>query len=210
MPSSDLLIPFFVATAIFACVPGPGMFYAAAQTMALGRRAGWYSAAGFHIAGFAHIAAAALGVSVLLQVTPGLFAVMKLAGAAYLIWLGVRYLVGRAPLIAPGGVGPGRAAGKALRDSIVAELLNPKSAVFYFAFLPQFTDATADFPVWMQIVVLGAVVNTMFTVTDAVLIEVAHAAMTTLKESERVALLVRRVGGGVLVALGVNLALARQ
>jgi threonine/homoserine/homoserine lactone efflux protein len=209
MPSSDLLIPFFVATAIFACVPGPGMFYAAAQTMALGRRAGWYSAAGFHIAGYAHIAAAALGVSVLLQVTPGLFVVMKLAGAAYLIWLGVRYLRGRTPLVAP-GVGAGRAAGKALRDSIAAELLNPKSAVFYFAFLPQFTDASAELSVWMQIVVLGAVVNAMFTATDAVLIEVAHAAMRTLKGSQRVALLVQRIGGGILVTLGVNLALARQ
>jgi hypothetical protein len=70
MPPADLLIPFFVASAIFACVPGPSMFYTAAQTMASGRRAGWYSAIGFHLAGFGHIAAAAFGVSILLQMIP--------------------------------------------------------------------------------------------------------------------------------------------
>jgi threonine/homoserine/homoserine lactone efflux protein len=209
MPSSDLLIPFFVATAIFACVPGPGMFYAAAQTMAAGRGAGWYSAIGFHIAGLGHIAAAAFGISVLLQMTPKLFVGMKLAGAGYLIWLGVRYLRGRTSLVASSS-SSSRAAGKALRDSIVAELLNPKSALFYFAFLPQFTDASAELSVWIQIVILGAIVNVIFTITDAILIEVSHAVMSTLKASERIALLVQRIGGGILVALGVNLALARQ
>jgi threonine/homoserine/homoserine lactone efflux protein len=209
MPPSDLLIPFFVATAIFACVPGPGMFYAAAQTMALGRRAGWYSAIGFHIAGFGHIAAAALGISVLLQTTPKLFVAMKVAGALYLIWLGVRYLRGRTPLVAEGSSNSSRTARKALRDSIVAEVLNPKSVLFYFAFLPQFTDASAELPVWIQIVVLGIIVNLMFTVTDAILIEISHGAMRTLKAS-RIALLVQRIGGGILIALGVNLAFARQ
>jgi threonine/homoserine/homoserine lactone efflux protein len=209
MPSSELLIPFFVATAIFACVPGPGMFYAAAQTMAAGRRAGWYSAIGFHIAGLGHIAAAAFGISALLQMTPKLFVGMKLAGAGYLIWLGVRYLRGRASLVASSS-SSNRTAGKALRDSIVAELLNPKSALFYFAFLPQFTDASAELSVWIQIVALGAIVNMMFTITDAILIEISHAVMSTLKASERIALLAQRIGGGILVALGVNLAFARQ
>ena len=80
MPSADLLIPFFLASAVFACVPGPGMFYAAAQTLASGRKAGWWSALGFHIAGFGHVAAAAFGVSALLAVVPALFTVMKLVG----------------------------------------------------------------------------------------------------------------------------------
>ena len=72
---------FFVASAIFACVPGPGMFYAAAQTMASGRRSGWYAAVGFHLAGLGHIAAAAFGVSILLQTIPTLVIVMKVVGA---------------------------------------------------------------------------------------------------------------------------------
>ena len=143
MPPADLLLPFFIASAIFACVPGPGMLYAAAQTMASGRRSGWYAALGFHLAGLGHIAAAAFGVSILLQVIPTLFALMKLVGAGYLIWLGIRYLLRPAPLHAPGPA-PDLRAAKALKDSILVEALNPKSALFYLAFLPQFTDAAAS------------------------------------------------------------------
>ena len=80
MPATDLLIPFLIASAIFAFVPGPGMLYALAQTMASGRRAGWYAAIGFHLAGFGHIAAAAFGVTILLQMIPALFVIMKAVG----------------------------------------------------------------------------------------------------------------------------------
>ena len=210
MPPTDLLIPFFIASAIFACVPGPSMLYAAAQTIASGRRAGWYSAVGFHLAGFGHIAAAAFSISILLQTIPTLFVVMKVIGAAYLIWLGVNYLIGRVPLVQPGIPMPNLQAAKALKDSIVVEALNPKSALFFLAFLPQFTDTSASLPVWAQVVVLGTIVNVMFTVTDAVLIEISHATTRRLKASERAAFVLQRVGGGILVALGLNLALARQ
>lgn len=209
VPPAELLVPFFVASAIFACVPGPGMFYAAAQTMASGRRSGWCAAVGFHLAGLGHIAAAAFGVSILLQMIPTLFIVMKVVGAGYLIWLGIKYLMRRTPLHSHDSV-PNLQATKALKDSIVVEALNPKSALFYLAFLPQFTDASASLPVWAQIVVLGIVVNAMFSVTDAILIEMSHAAMRRLKASERIALVLQRIGGGILIVLGVHLAFARQ
>jgi threonine/homoserine/homoserine lactone efflux protein len=185
------------------------MFYAAAQTMAAGRQAGWCAAVGFHLAGLGHIAAAAFGVSILLQTIPTLFIVMKVVGAGYLIWLGIKYLIRRTPLHSHNSV-PNLQATKALKNSIVVEALNPKSALFYLAFLPQFTDASASLPVWAQIVVLGIVVNAMFSVTDAILIETSHAAMRRLKASERVALVLQRLGGGILILLGVNLAFARQ
>ncbi len=168
MPPADLLIPFFVASAIFACIPGPSMFYAAAQTMASGRRSGWYAAVGFYLAGLGHIAAAAFGVSMLLQVTPALFMVMKTAGAAYLIWMGISYLMRQTSPVHEQNAVPTLRAGKAFKDSIVVEALNPKSMLFFLAFLPQFTDATADLPIWVQIVVLGFIVNAMFTVTDVI------------------------------------------
>jgi threonine/homoserine/homoserine lactone efflux protein len=186
------------------------MLYTAAQTMALGRRAGWYSAIGFHLAGFGHIVAAAFGVSILLQMIPTLLIVMKIVGAAYLIWLGINYLTGRTPLIQSGNPYSSPKVAKALKDSIVVEALNPKSALFFLAFLPQFTDASAGLPLWAQIVVLGIIVNAMFTLTDAILIEMSHAAVRKMKASERTALVLQRIGGGILVALGVNLALARQ
>jgi threonine/homoserine/homoserine lactone efflux protein len=210
MPSADLLIPFFLASAVFACVPGPGMFYAAAQTLASGRKAGWWSALGFHIAGLGQVAAAAFGVSTLLAVVPTLFTVMKLVGAAYLIWLGIKYLRGGRSLISAPRKPPAPTARKALRDSVIVEAMNPKSALFYLAFLPQFTDSSAELAIWAQIVILGVIVNAMFSVTDAILIETSHAVATTLRSSERFTLALRRLGGVVLITLGVNLVWARN
>jgi threonine/homoserine/homoserine lactone efflux protein len=210
MPSADLLIPFFLASAAFACVPGPGMFYAAAQTLASGRKAGWWSALGFHIAGLGQVAAAAFGVSTLLAVVPTLFTVMKLVGAAYLIWLGIKYLRGGRLLRSAPRKPPAPTARKALRDSVIVEAMNPKSALFYLAFLPQFTDSSAEFAIWAQIVILGVIVNAMFSVTDAILIETSHAVATTLRSSERFTLALRRLGGVVLITLGVNLVWARN
>jgi threonine/homoserine/homoserine lactone efflux protein len=210
MPSADLLLPFFLSSAIFACAPGPGMLYAAARTLASGRSAGWWSALGFHIAGLGHVAAAAFGVSTLLALVPALFTAMKLVGAAYLIWLGIKYLRGGRWSVPAPRRPPAPTAGNALRDSVIVEAMNPKSVLFYLAFLPQFTDPSAGLPVWAQIVVLGVIVNAMFSVTDGILIETAHAVATRLRSSERFVLALQRLGGGVLIALGVNLALARN
>jgi threonine/homoserine/homoserine lactone efflux protein len=228
MPSAELLIPFFAAAALFACVPGPGMLYAAAQTLAAGRRAGWRSAAGFFLAGLWHVALAAFGVAALLEVVPALFTVMKLVGAGYLVWLGLRHLLGACrpagppatarpapgdpsapPPAAPPPAAP-KTARRALRDGFVVEALNPKTALFCLAFLPQFADPAAAFPVWLQILILGAIVNLLFSLTDVVLIELSHALASRLARSDRLLLWMRRAGGGALVGLGVNLALARD
>lgn len=185
------------------------MLYAAAQTLSLGRRAGWWSALGFHIAGLGHVAAAALGISALLALTPTLFTAMKLFGAAYLIWMGIRYLKSPdLPLVGTGKVTQ-PSVRKALRDSVIVETLNPKTALFYLAFLPQFTDASASLPIWTQILVLGVVVNVMFSATDGILIELSHAVATRLRASARLLSLLRRLGGGMLIVLGAHLALAR-
>ncbi|MGF1624385.1 MAG: LysE family translocator [Alphaproteobacteria bacterium] len=208
MPAFDLLLPFIVASLAFACVPGPGMLYAAAQTVAQGRRAGWLSAAGFHVAGYAHILAAAFGLAVLLEAVPILFAVVKLAGAAYLVWLGLRLLRSPAGAAAaqPASTGPRRA----IRDSIAVELLNPKTALFYLAFLPQFTDESAGLPVWAQILVLGTLVNVLFSITDVACVLLSDRMTRLLVASRAANRLARRIGGGILVALGINLAVSRQ
>ena len=209
MPCSDLLIPFFISSLVFASVPGPGMLYMAAQTLASGRRAGWYAALGFHVASFVHIAAAAFGLSILLQAVPALFTVMKLVGAAYLIWLGIRCLTGAARLPTQIERPEKRSPCKALKDSMIVEILNPKSVLFYFTFLPQFTEPAASLPVWAQVLILGAIVNCIFTATDAVLIGLSAAARR-LCASRQAQRSIKRACGAVLVALGLNLALARQ
>ena len=208
MPPAEVLAPFLVATGVFALVPGPGMLYAAAQTLALGRRGGWLSALGFHVAGLGHVTAAAFGVAAVLALSPALFAALKLAGAAYLIAMGVRYLRG-VPLAAADGGTPIRSPRRAWRDSVVVEALNPKSALFFWAFLPQFTDAAAALPIWAQLGVLGLFVNVVFSASDAVVIETCHAVAGRLRRTARAVAVVQRVAGGVLVGLGADLALLR-
>jgi threonine/homoserine/homoserine lactone efflux protein len=175
-----------------------------------GRRAGWLSALGLHLGGYVHISAAAFGLAVLLETVPALYAALKLAGAAYLAWLGVRLLVSIDPLpgpIAASGRGADR---RAIRDSILVEALNPKTALFYLAFLPQFTDLSASWPFWAQALVLGTIVSFMFSATDVACILFSDRLTRRLAASPWARRLAQRIGGGVLVALGVHLAASRQ
>jgi threonine/homoserine/homoserine lactone efflux protein len=209
MPGPDILIAFLLATAVFAYMPGPAMLYAAAQTIARGRRAGWLAALGIHVGGYVHVAAAALGLAVLFAAVPVLYLVLKLAGAVYLIWLGVQMILSRASMA---GVSPQIAAlspRRAFWESITVEVLNPKTALFYLAFLPQFTDPGAALPIWAQLFILGTVVNVMFSSADVACVLLADRVTGALRASDRAARLVRRLGGGILVALGVNVALSR-
>ncbi len=210
VPSLELLLPFFVAAAVFACVPGPGMFYAAAQTVAGGRRAGWLSALGFHIGGYVHILVAAFGLAIVLKTVPALHLAVKLVGAAYLIWIGIRYFRGSGQRSVRPVADALPAARKAFRDSILVEVLNPKTALFYLAFLPQFTDGSASLPLWAQIVALGAVVNVLFSLTDAVCIVLSDTVTRRLTEDGHARRWAERLGGSVFIAFGINLAISRQ
>lgn len=206
MPSGGLLISFLVTTAIFAYIPGPAMLYAAAQTMARGRKPGLMAALGIHLGCYVHVAAAAAGLSVLFHAVPTLYLAIKLAGAAYLIWLGVSIFRARAQ----GNVAlpevRAKSGRRALLDSIVVEVLNPKTAIFFVAFLPQFIDAAATLPVWAQFLVLGTIVNLMFTSADLVCVALADALVSRLKHSSGVQRLLQRTAGVTLVGLGAHLA----
>ncbi|TGQ36419.1 MULTISPECIES: LysE family translocator [unclassified Mesorhizobium] len=211
MPSTELLIAFFATTAIFAYIPGPAMLYAAAQTMARGRWSGLTAALGIHLGGYVHVIAAAAGLSVLFHAVPALYMAVKLVGALYLIWLGVSLL--RAKAQGEEAVMPGiepKSAHRAFFESITVEVLNPKTAIFFMAFLPQFIDASAAFPVWLQFVVLGTIVNLMFSSADVVCVVLAGAVIARLRRSSRAQRLMRRAGGAVLVGLGVHVALQKS
>lgn len=210
MIALDLLVPFLVASALFACVPGPGMLYAAVQTVAQGRRAGWLSMVGFHLGAYVHIAAAAFGLSVLLQAVPPLFLAVKLAGATYLVWLGLRLFLGRGGGAAPAGQPLPRSAWRIVRQSVLVEILNPKTALFFLAFLPQFAEPAAALPLYAQILVLGVLVNLLFSATDLVCILLAAKLAGLFRRSQRTHRLAQRVCGGVLMALGVELAAAQR
>ena len=208
MGSLELLISFTVATAIFAYVPGPAIMYTMAQTMALGRRGGLMAALGLHIGGYAHVLAAAFGLSALFHYVPELFLAVKIAGAFYLIWLGVSMIrnskVGKVEAIEP------KSAKEAMVESITVELLNPKTALFFLAFVPQFVDPSAAYPVWVQFLILGVIVNLAFSSADLVVIWFTAAIVGRLKRSGKLAHVLRMLGGTVLVGLGARLAFERM
>lgn len=209
MPSLELLITFFITTAVFAYIPGPAMLYAAAQTMARGRRGGLMATFGIHVGCYVHVLAAAAGLSVLFHAVPTLYLAVKMIGAAYLIWLGISLFRSRTggdpsmPMISR------KSARRAFVESITVEVLNPKTAIFFMAFLPQFIDSGASFPVWLQFLLLGTVVNLMFSLADIICVLLAGSLLGRLQRSTRMVRLMQRAGGVVLVGLGIHVAFQR-
>ena len=165
---------------------------------------------GIHLGCYVHIFAAAAGLSVLFHAVPVLYLAVKLAGAGYLIWLGIgliRSRTGKNDLDLTKITQP---KGNALGQSALVEILNPKTALFFVAFLPQFIDAAATFPVWLQFVILGVIVNLMFSFADLVYMTFAGILVARLKRSNRIQRLAQRIGGTFLVGLGVHVALQRS
>ena len=206
MPDSDLLIAFLLAAAVFAYMPGPSTLYATAQTIALGKRGGLFAALGIHIGGYVHVIAAALGLAALFDIFPALYTIMKLAGAAYLVWLGLKFIFDRQPLLMQVGVAMPKIT---FWQSATVEILNPKTALFYVAFLPQFTDVGAGTPLWAQLLILGTVVNIMFSSADLICVFLADRLSAILRRSTTSAKIAQKFGGGILIALGANLAVSR-
>jgi threonine/homoserine/homoserine lactone efflux protein len=206
MPPLDLLMTFFVSTALFAFVPGPAMLYAAARTLADGRRAGLMAALGVHIGGYAHVFAATTGLSVLFHAIPVLFMLVKLAGAAYLILMGWRLALGTS--VEPkDGLTESR---RAFAQSVFVELLNPKTAIFFLAFLPQFVSVDASAPIWLQFLILGTITNLMFSIADIVAVIGASGILSRLRSSPSLGRWLRRAAGSLLLGLGARLAFERS
>lgn len=207
MPSLDMTLAFLATALLFAYMPGPAMLYTAARTMARGRRAGVMAVLGLHLGGYFHVIAATAGLSAVFHLVPVLYTIVKLAGAAYLIWLGV------VTFRCKDGTSSPTTASKfeehPFLESVIVEVLNPKTAIFFLAFLPQFVDPNASFPIPAQFLIFGVVVNFFFSSADVVCVLLAGALVKCLTKSDRVRRLVRRAGGAMLVGLGAHLALQR-
>lgn len=208
MPPLDTLIAFFLATAIFAYMPGPGMLYASAQTLAKGTRAGLMATLGLHVGGYAHVIAAALGLALLFELVPPLYITLKLLGAGYLIWLGVQMLRTRKARITS-DPSQTRDPTRAFRQSITVEVLNPKTALFFMAFLPQFSDPSAVLPIWAQLLILGAIVNIMFSSGDLICVLLASRVSRLVTQSNRTTARIKALAGSILIGLGLAVAIDR-
>ncbi|WP_075292030.1 LysE family translocator [Pararhizobium arenae] len=210
MSSLELFATFLITTAIFAYIPGPAMLYAAAQTMARGRWSGMMATLGIHIGCYVHVLAATAGLSILFQAVPTLYVAVKLMGAAYLVWLGVSLMRAKVNGEASvSGISP-KSGRRAFLESVTVEVLNPKTAIFFLAFLPQFVDVSAGYPVWLQFLVLGTIVNCIFSSADIVCVLLAGAVMKRLRQSGTAQRMLQRAGGTVLVGLGAHLALQKS
>jgi len=201
IPSGQNLVLFAGAALVLLVIPGPAVLYIVGRSVAQGRRAGLVSVLGIHAATFIHVLAAALGLAALLLSSALAFSVVKYAGAAYLVWLGLRKIFGPAETAGADGELPRYSHARLFRDGFVVNLLNPKTALFFFAFLPQFIEVGRGH-VPMQITLLGLIFALLGFCTDSAWALLAGTAGDWLKRS-RGYLKFERYGSGVLfIGLG--------
>ena len=211
MPETSTLALFAVAAVTLLLIPGPAVLYIVTRSVDQGRAAGLASVCGVHVGTLLHVAAAALGLSALLVSSATAYDTVRWLGAAYLVGLGVRRLLARdedVPEAAAAGPGARRSGlGRIFAQGVVVNVLNPKTALFFFAFLPQFVD-TSRGSVPFQVVVLGAAFVLLGLLSDGAYALLASTGAGWLRRRPQVARASRLVSGGVLISLGVTTALA--
>jgi threonine/homoserine/homoserine lactone efflux protein len=213
VPDLTQLALYFAAALLLAVTPGPGIFYVAARTLAGGRAEGIASSFGTALGGMVHVLAGSLGVSAIVLASAELFTALKLIGAAYLIWLGFRTIQAarrEAATVLDGGMpAPPVGARRAFREGVLVEALNPKTAAFFLAFIPQFVEPGAGY-VALQFVVLGFVSVTLNTLADIVVVFAAGGIREGAAARPRLIQRLRQGSGGAMIALGLGLALAKR
>ncbi|GAA1021307.1 RhtB family transporter [Acrocarpospora pleiomorpha] len=180
MPDIAALAVFSMATLALLIVPGPAVVYIVTRSVAQGRTAGLVSVLGVHAGSVVHVVAAALGLSALLATSAPAFMVVKYLGAAYLVWLGVRKLLGR-----PGaevGEPDVASSSRLFGEGFVVNVLNPKTAIFFLAFLPQFADPAAG-ALAPQIVLLGAIWIVLGMASDGTYVLIAASLAGRIRRS---------------------------
>jgi threonine/homoserine/homoserine lactone efflux protein len=204
-PDAALLAAFAFASAVLALTPGPAVLYIVARTMGQGRRSGFASVAGVALGNFGNAAGAALGLGALFAWSSTAFTVVKWAGALYLVWLGVQAL--RRPAAACGlEAAPAQNGTRVFRDGFWVALLNPKTALFFAAFLPQFISPAAS-PL-AQSLGLGTLFVVIAACSDAAYVCLAGSITPLLAKAKGAARVGRYVTGGTYIGLGILAALS--
>ncbi len=208
MPDSSTLLLFAAAALALIVVPGPAVLYIVAQSIDRGRLAGVVSALGVAVGGLVHVTAAAIGLSSLLVSSATAFNVVKYAGAAYLIGLGIWTLL-RRPDDAAAEIPRERKLSRRFWQGVVVNILNPKTALFFFAFLPQFVDPDKGSAA-LQIGVLGLVFVVLAVASDSMWALAAGTASERLRGNRRFLAVQRYVSGSVFCGLGALTAVAKR
>ena len=204
-PSWPLMAAFFIASLALAITPGPAVIYVVTRTLAQGRRAGLASVAGVALGNLGNAIGAAIGLAALFAISSLAFTVVKYAGAAYLVYLGVRALRTSSSATTQGGFGVASHA-RIFRDGFLVALLNPKTAIFFAAFLPQFMDPAQSAIV--QSISLGVVFVLIATVTDCIYVLAASIVAPVLGRMRGAGSAGRYVAASTFIGLGIFTALA--
>ncbi|MBN9456369.1 MAG: LysE family translocator [Bosea sp.] len=208
MASWETLVAFATVTILVAYFPGPALLYTAAQTISHGRKAGLMAMLGIHLGCYLHVFAAAFGLSAVFRHVPELYMAVKIAGALYLVWIGIGMIRSRLGA-ADQPLAPAKTVKRALLDSFIVEVLNPKVALFFIALLPQFVDPAGSLPVWAQLLILGVIVNFAFSSADLVTVFGASFVVGAMKKTRAGFALGRWIGGSLMIGLGLKLATDR-
>lgn len=203
LPGSAALLGFLGASLATLAVPGPSVVYVVARATAHGRRAGLWSMAGLETGAALHVAAAAAGLAALLARSPALFDAVRWTGAAYLVWLGVRELrAARTVGAVTGDDGPASPPRRwrLFADGVLVDVLNPKTALFFLAFLPQFADPARG-PVAAQLALLGGLFVGLAALVDSSYALLADRVSWRLRASDRARRGLGRASGGIYLAL---------
>jgi len=207
MPEKAAFIAFLIAAFALNLAPGPDMLYVIGRSVGQGRKAGIVSSLGVFVGCWVHILAAAFGIAALLRSSPLAFNVVRYAGVAYLIYLGIKMLAQKADLASQQL--KAESLSVIFRQGAITNMLNPKVAIFFLAFLPQFVDARRG-NVVLQILLLGLIFNVGGTLVN---LAVAYAGGTLgklLRRNQSIARLQRRFTGLIFVGLGLRLAWQRR
>jgi threonine/homoserine/homoserine lactone efflux protein len=207
VPSLSALELFAVAAFALIAIPGPSVLYIVSQSVGSGRRGGLAAVLGTELGAFVHVAGAALGVSAIIASSATAFSALKLAGGVYLVVLGIRRLRERDSSVAANGASRRRAHAAIFRQGMLVSALNPKTALFFLAFLPQFIDPERGH-VALQAIVLGLVFVGIASLSDAVWAIGAGSLAGVLHASARARAVERWVSGGILIGLGMLATLA--
>jgi threonine/homoserine/homoserine lactone efflux protein len=200
-----LFILFLGAATVLAITPGPGIFYVLTRTLAGGRREGVLSALGTLCGGLVHVVAAGAGLSAVLAASATAYATIKYAGAAYLVWLGIGMIRSR-NVEQPAESKP---RGHAFRQGIWTEVLNPKTALFFLSFIPQFVNVSLGHVV-VQFLMLGAVSVSLNTTVDLIVVLFAAQLARKMQSSRRFRRNQRVTSGAAMIGLGAYVALSES
>lgn len=203
MISNAELLTYLIVTLLYAFMPGPAMLYSIAQAVSGGKKVGVMAAFGLHVGGYFHVLLAVFGLSSVLLANPTLYTIIQKLGALYLVWLGFQRIYLTSKLRVTSCESNITSPKRTFIDSVIVDILNPKAAIFYLAFLPQFVNEAGTIAVWLQLLILGVFTNLMFSSADLLSVLMASHLQKRFKERSNWVDFFSRWSGSIFIVLGI-------